>query len=228
MTRVGRWISWIIWATTIVLPEPVTPMRTWCFWPLSTPSASFLMASGWPPAAEKPAVKANLGMPQLYVVPFTSKPPPGPRVLLDQVPAVCIGFGAKASFGPAKELRHTAVAAVLQDGRHGRRPPTKATLKGPAGDRCRAATGWRPCDVRLDPRGQWPGPGRGPDPDPGSGHRPARGGLRRRAPAVRSIRPSFRLPGGFLPRLVGNAVPPVRRRRRPRGWGGGPRRAGAR
>src|SRR5438034_235712 len=61
MTSVGRWISWIIWATTIVLPEPVTPIRTWCFWPLSTPSASFLMASGWPPAGEKPAVNADLG-----------------------------------------------------------------------------------------------------------------------------------------------------------------------
>ena len=34
------------WAMLKVLPEPVTPMRTWNFFPASTPAASLSMAAG--------------------------------------------------------------------------------------------------------------------------------------------------------------------------------------
>lgn len=39
----------MVLAMVKVLPEPVTPSKTWCLSPFTTPSVSWLMASGWSP-----------------------------------------------------------------------------------------------------------------------------------------------------------------------------------
>ena len=60
MTRVGR-LRWAAtWAMEKVLPEPVTPMRTWCFLPARKAWTSWSMAAGWSPVG-RPVLPVGVG-----------------------------------------------------------------------------------------------------------------------------------------------------------------------
>src|SRR3990172_11800124 len=66
MTSVGFWILSTTFAMVKVLPEPVTPRRTWCLLPFRRPSHSFSMACGWSPVGLKSDTILNFGMTKYY------------------------------------------------------------------------------------------------------------------------------------------------------------------
>ena len=53
-----------------VLPEPVTPNKTWLNWFFLAPFTKFLIASGWSPAGLKPDLILNFLPPSSFPLIF--------------------------------------------------------------------------------------------------------------------------------------------------------------
>ena len=60
MIKVGICNFWITLAKVKVFPDPVTPSRTWSFFPILIPAINFLIAWGWSPVGENDDFNLNI------------------------------------------------------------------------------------------------------------------------------------------------------------------------